>query len=322
MDAEQEIWIYQQISHRASTAGIVNSAHGSKNRLASSSIQGLAGASHTPRKSLTFTRRDSMHLPHGRSHSQELHDGKMQIKLLPALLNGNTGSGSSDGTVYSSSTMGHLVSEQIFNTCRFTAKQLKDMEALLSTIEQWNFDIFALSEITNGWTLTVLGYFLFKRCGLIESLNLPVDKFSRFLMRLERGYHDDLPYHNSIHAADVLHAIHYFTQLDTIHKVLSDLDIFAMFFAAMVHDHDHPGVVSSKDSFHSSLNPTNQFLIIPLRTTTSSSTPVPNAPLSTTIVPYSKTIIYPHHSLYSPATKPTSYPTFHPKTTNHSVDKS
>jgi hypothetical protein len=52
-------------------------------------------------------------------------------------------------------------------------------------------------------------------------------------------------YHNSTHAADVLHAIYFFiSQLDLCSK-LSVEDVFACFIAAVIHDVDHPGYNNS-----------------------------------------------------------------------------
>lgn len=48
--------------------------------------------------------------------------------------------------------------------------------------------------------------------------------------------------HNSMHAADVLHAVNYFIQYDQISAIMAPLDLLAMFFAAAIHDYDHPGV--------------------------------------------------------------------------------
>lgn len=51
-----------------------------------------------------------------------------------------------------------------------------------------------------------------------------------------------MPYHNSFHAADVLHAINYFTQFDRISALITPMELMAMYVAAAIHDFDHPGV--------------------------------------------------------------------------------
>eukprot|EP01065_Artemidia_motanka_P041352 TRINITY_DN5352_c0_g1_i5.p1 TRINITY_DN5352_c0_g1~~TRINITY_DN5352_c0_g1_i5.p1 ORF type:complete len:803 (+),score=119.94 TRINITY_DN5352_c0_g1_i5:1028-3436(+) len=64
----------------------------------------------------------------------------------------------------------------------------------------------------------------------------------QFLMRIQQGYHADNPYHNDIHAADVLQTLHWMLNTSGIADVLSDVDLLAVIVAAAVHDYDHPGV--------------------------------------------------------------------------------
>ncbi|ORZ38093.1 hypothetical protein BCR44DRAFT_141090 [Catenaria anguillulae PL171] len=84
-------------------------------------------------------------------------------------------------------------------------------------------------------------YQLFRRHNLLTTFQIPVDKFMSFVMAIESGYHSDLPYHNRIHATDVLHSIACFTQLPEVVKTLSDLDLMGIFVSAAIHDYDHPG---------------------------------------------------------------------------------
>ncbi|KAI8850100.1 hypothetical protein BC829DRAFT_390424, partial [Chytridium lagenaria] len=46
--------------------------------------------------------------------------------------------------------------------------------------------------------------------------------------------------HNSLHAADVLHCIHYLLHLPTIRPIFTDLEILSILVAALIHDFDHP----------------------------------------------------------------------------------
>jgi hypothetical protein len=45
-----------------------------------------------------------------------------------------------------------------------------------------------------------------------------------------------------LHAADVLHAVHYFSELPQAKGVFNDLDKLALYIGAAIHDFDHPGV--------------------------------------------------------------------------------
>ena len=48
--------------------------------------------------------------------------------------------------------------------------------------------------------------------------------------------------HNQFHAADVMQATIFFIGIPSISTRLSELEKFALVFAAMIHDFDHPGV--------------------------------------------------------------------------------
>ncbi|KAJ3264593.1 High affinity cAMP-specific and IBMX-insensitive 3',5'-cyclic phosphodiesterase 8B, partial [Blyttiomyces sp. JEL0837] len=62
-----------------------------------------------------------------------------------------------------------------------------------------------------------------------------------FLTTVE-GLYKPNPYHNSTHAADVLHAVHYFISVLGLETMLKKEEIFAAIIAASIHDLDHPGV--------------------------------------------------------------------------------
>ncbi|KAK2832620.1 hypothetical protein Q7C36_016082 [Tachysurus vachellii] len=85
------------------------------------------------------------------------------------------------------------------------------LEPLMSQINNWNFPIFHLVEKTNGkcgHILSQMSYRLFEDTGLFKIFNIPVKEFMNYFHALENGYRD-IPYHNRIHATDVLHAVWY-----------------------------------------------------------------------------------------------------------------
>ena len=53
------------------------------------------------------------------------------------------------------------------------------------------------------------------------------------------------PYHNNIHAADVLHSSHVMLDENGLMDCLSDLEIFAVLVAAASHDVEHPGYTNT-----------------------------------------------------------------------------
>ncbi|KAJ8343414.1 hypothetical protein SKAU_G00307430 [Synaphobranchus kaupii] len=111
---------------------------------------------------------------------------------------------------------------------------LEDHQALMEKINNWNFQIFDLMDRTGGKTGRVLSYVtytLFQDMGLFEIFRIPAREFMAFFCALESGYRD-IPYHNRVHATDVLHAVWYLTtrpipgfqQIHSEHATGSDTD--------------------------------------------------------------------------------------------------
>jgi len=77
---------------------------------------------------------------------------------------------------------------------------------------------------------------------------LDEDVLINFLSQIEAGYHPN-PYHNSMHAADVAHIVHYILSPGGLASTarLTDDDMFAAVIAGMIHDYDHPGI---NNNFH------------------------------------------------------------------------
>ncbi|XP_011605842.1 cGMP-inhibited 3',5'-cyclic phosphodiesterase A isoform X3 [Takifugu rubripes] len=90
---------------------------------------------------------------------------------------------------------------------------MEDLDPWMSQLNNWNFPIFTLMEKTNGkcgQVLSQVAYRLFEDTGLFETFKIPVKEFMNYFHALENGYRD-IPYHNRIHATDVLHAVWYLT---------------------------------------------------------------------------------------------------------------
>lgn len=116
------------------------------------------------------------------------------------------------------------------------------LKALLSSVSSWDFDVFALSELAKGRPLFYLGLHLFAQYGLVETFNMDIMNLVRFLSMTEKAYHIENPYHNSLHAADVLQALHSVCQEPKIHSSITPIERLASILAAILHDVDHPGV--------------------------------------------------------------------------------
>uniref|UniRef100_A0A8C9V541 Phosphodiesterase n=1 Tax=Scleropages formosus TaxID=113540 RepID=A0A8C9V541_SCLFO len=90
---------------------------------------------------------------------------------------------------------------------------LEEQEVLMESMNSWNFQIFDLMAKTGGKTGRILSYVtytLFQDTGLFEIFKIPAREFMAYFCALENGYRD-IPYHNRVHATDVLHAVWYLT---------------------------------------------------------------------------------------------------------------
>lgn len=151
-------------------------------------------------------------------------------------------------------------SDLALHTTTFTTKQREAVWEALTRIDQWNFDCFAmqtamtgddhnsLATQPNGGALLVTAYALLFHHGCMHKFNIDEKIALNWISVVESGYHGN-PYHNSMHAADVLHISHYILKCGGLIKKcnLTDEDVFAALFAATIHDYDHPGI---NNSFH------------------------------------------------------------------------
>ena len=119
-----------------------------------------------------------------------------------------------------------------------------EVEGILKDCQKWDFDIFQLEKASEHKSLEILTSHLFSLYNLFSSLSLDNSKFSNFIKVIQAGYHKENPYHNSIHAADVVQSFYYL--LNTCQAIeiaaLSDFEIATCLISAAVHDFDHPGL--------------------------------------------------------------------------------
>lgn len=163
--------------------------------------------------------------------------------------------------------------KKCLNTKQSTVEDIKKID-LLENIDDWNFPIFELYEKANYNILSHMAYKIFDKVGLFNTFNIPINLFMNYFNALENGY-NDLPYHNRIHAADILHACYFLTNSDIPNFVQSNpsnykpnlksrnslnfqckdfskkfgclgtsftpLEILALYCSAAMHDYEHPG---------------------------------------------------------------------------------
>eukprot|EP00057_Strongylocentrotus_purpuratus_P009454 XP_011663928.1 PREDICTED: uncharacterized protein LOC589178 isoform X1 [Strongylocentrotus purpuratus] len=79
---------------------------------------------------------------------------------------------------------------------------------LLGRLDEWDFPIFEISELSENQVLSQVAYRLFTDAGIFETFRISLPEFMNYFRALECGYRHK-PYHNRIHAADVLHGCYY-----------------------------------------------------------------------------------------------------------------
>jgi hypothetical protein len=86
--------------------------------------------------------------------------------------------------------------------------QLHGLRACLDRADEWQFNVFDLEKESDGLPLQVLCWHLFMKHNLIEEFQLDQIKLINFLRTIENG-HQDNPYHNATHVADVMQSMQY-----------------------------------------------------------------------------------------------------------------
>lgn len=121
-----------------------------------------------------------------------------------------------------------------------------ELHTLMQQAGSWSFDIFRATSVSGGNVLCHLGYHLLHE---LAATTLLIDQqiLVAFLMEIQRDYVATNPYHNSIHAADVMQSTHYFLLQPELQPFLRPLDRVLALVAAAIHDFKHDGY---NNSFH------------------------------------------------------------------------
>jgi high affinity cAMP-specific and IBMX-insensitive 3',5'-cyclic phosphodiesterase 8 len=111
--------------------------------------------------------------------------------------------------------------------------------------DTWDFRILELENISENGPLYWLGQRVFGHFKMSKLLNVSENSLWHWLQLMERNYHSTNTYHNSTHAADVLHAAAHFLEKTNVKELLDPLDAASVLIAAVVHDVNHPGRTNS-----------------------------------------------------------------------------
>jgi len=107
--------------------------------------------------------------------------------------------------------------------------------------DEWTFDVFQWNNTFGGHPLTPALLAAMRKHRLLDAGVTPAT-MARFAQAIEDGYDTGLQYHNRIHAADVVQAVHALLTHRMLHDSVTPLDRFSILIAACVHDFKHPGV--------------------------------------------------------------------------------
>jgi 3',5'-cyclic-nucleotide phosphodiesterase len=163
-------------------------------------------------------------------------------------------------SIYNSVARPYTSSELMMQTKSFSSTQREQIWQCLDKIDEWDYDVFSIQQQMSGddnstlamqergGSLLITAYALMFRHNMMRKFKIDEKIMLNWISCVEAGYHGN-PYHNSMHAADVLHITHFILSKGGLIKKchLTDEDVFAALFAATIHDYDHPGI---NNSFH------------------------------------------------------------------------
>lgn len=133
-------------------------------------------------------------------------------------------------------------SASINNECNENdQKRDTSFDGYLTNFGSWDYNIFELERITMKKPLVHLGMHALNKFNVCNVLQCSQNTLHAWLTGIEAKYHASNPYHNSTHAADVLHATAYFLEKERLQSWMDPTDQAAILLAAIIHDVDHPG---------------------------------------------------------------------------------
>lgn len=148
--------------------------------------------------------------------------------------------------IVSKSVSGLLTNPSTSSTlddCAVEEKEQHDpeLDKYLENFNSWDYNIFELERITLKKPLVHLGMHALNNFNVCNVLKCSQNTLHSWLSGIEAKYHADNPYHNSTHAADVLHATAFFLNKERLQSWMEPIDQAAILLAAIIHDVDHPG---------------------------------------------------------------------------------
>ncbi|XP_076105503.1 high affinity cAMP-specific and IBMX-insensitive 3',5'-cyclic phosphodiesterase 8B-like isoform X6 [Mytilus galloprovincialis] len=197
-------------------------------------------------KVLEILRTSELYSPYFAQQNMKDND-PMTSDLVSGLVSQNvkrslTPSYLSDVNSNSSGKQGHHSHLHIPSPVTSSLSQVPDhIQEILDKDYTWEFNVIELEKVTNKRPLLYLGLKTLTRFGICDFFQVEESVIANWLKLVEGRYHSTNTYHNSTHAADVMHASAYFLERERNKAVFDQMDEIACLIAAIVHDLDHPG---------------------------------------------------------------------------------
>mmetsp|Transcript_21470 Transcript_21470/g.35503 ORF Transcript_21470/g.35503 Transcript_21470/m.35503 type:complete len:777 (+) Transcript_21470:186-2516(+) len=118
---------------------------------------------------------------------------------------------------------------------------------LLHVCDWDEFDLAGVHNLTKTGTLSTVAFAAFQKFGLFRKLRIDENKFVCFVTAVQEAYDDKNPYHNSLHAADVVQGVAALLRLSSssstdVSHYISPIEVLGCLLAAIVHDMGHKGL--------------------------------------------------------------------------------
>lgn len=148
-----------------------------------------------------------------------------------------------------------VLRRQVLDPCKSVSLAARaGVEEELEELNSWNgFDVFRLASLLDGKPLVAVALSIWCERHFVDIFHFCIPKLEAFFAALESSY-KDLPYHNSMHAAEVMQTVHCLLHLPPLDdevetdgrgeciNELSELESMAALLASAAHDVGHPGV--------------------------------------------------------------------------------
>lgn len=113
--------------------------------------------------------------------------------------------------------------------------------------KKWDFDVFQFSKENNLFLVKFAGFVL-AQCGLIQKYNIDKRNLFFFLKDVQSSYNEQVPYHNAVHATDILQAVYHALNKENnnnggvpLKERLTSDETLSLILAVIGHDIGHLG---------------------------------------------------------------------------------